>query len=592
MAATRPHAGAPVGARRQGGAALRRQARHGIRNLLALLAGTTVIATACGGSTGQLPGQAAGAVSGFPVPSAASVDPAAAGSSSPNVSGPPISAGGSTATPGSSQPPGSGSPSPAPLPAEPLQVPLAVATGFANYRVTAVTSARLATLLQSGKVVVPCGAEDGIARVLGLAGTSGWAACARADVIPTRLSMRSTALALLPAGLVTARIRVVPLDGADLFGEKPARSAPYPLAVAAPASWPASWSAYDVRDVRVVLGTGVNCPDRDVSRQTVVLRRGWDWLLKAGTARYTGTHWDPRLGWTVVDAVRTGNAGAVWRLIRDADVAVSDFECPMTRDFVQHDTGTTFSIDPRVATLMAKAGFDVATPASDHATNAGLGAVGETVDDFRAAGIATTGSGRTLAQALRPAIVDAGGITFGFVGFDAIGGSAYATASSPGVAHLTLANARTAITAARKAGADVVIALPQWSSVEYRASFTAFQRTLMTQLYAAGADHIIGADFHWAGAVSVTPGGRSGDRFAGASQGNFWFGQDWSRQTMEGVMTMLTFSETRLVQVRLIPTVVLDGAQPNLTDPATDGQYVLHQALDVSEVAVPEIAAP
>ncbi len=339
--------------------------------------------------------------------------------------------------------------------------------------------------------------------------------------------------------------------------------------------------------MRVVLTTGVNCPDRGVSYQTNVLKRGWDWLLQAGTARYTGRHWDPAFGWWVVDAVRTDHAGAVWDLVRNADVAVSDFECSMTAHFTQHDSGTDFSIDPKVAPLMAKAGFDVATIAADHNTNPGLGAVGETVDLFHANGIATVGGGRTLAQALRPAVLDVRGVRFGFVGLDAIGGSASATADSPGVAPLTAANARTAISAARREGAQVVFALPQWSSVEYRAAFTGFQDALLSELEAAGADHVIGADFHWAGAISITPGGHSGYRFATASQGNFWFGQDWSRQTEEGVMTMLTFVGTRLAQVRLIPTVVLDSAQPNLTDPATDGQFVLHQVLSVSRLPNP-----
>jgi poly-gamma-glutamate synthesis protein (capsule biosynthesis protein) len=328
----------------------------------------------------------------------------------------------------------------------------------------------------------------------------------------------------------------------------------------------------------VVVTTGVNCPDRGVSHETVVLGRGWDWLLQGGTARYTGSHWDSRYGWTVVDAVRTGHAGAVVDLIRNADVAVSDFECSMTPSFVQHDSGTVFSIDPRVAPLMAKAGFDVATIAADHNTNVGLAAVGQTVDLFRANGIQPTGGGRTLAEALRPAVVDAGGITFGFVGFDAIGGSASATASSAGVAPLTPANVKAAVAMARARGAQVVIALPQWSSVEYRARFTAFQLGLVKTLVAAGVDHIVGADFHWAGALSITWTG-SAYRYAGSSQGNFWFGQDWSRQTQEGILTSLTFVGTRLAQVRLTPTVVLDNAQPNLVDPATDGQFVLRQVL-------------
>jgi poly-gamma-glutamate capsule biosynthesis protein CapA/YwtB (metallophosphatase superfamily) len=473
-------------------------------------------------------------------------------------------------------------------------VPLAVVTGFSNYGVDAVTLRDLAGRLEAGTLMVPCGAQQGIDAALGTVSAAGQssASCVSADSIVGHLASTSTALALVPPGLVTPAVRIVPVastDGtlADLFGETPARTAPYPLSIPAPAGWPSSWIAYDPSNVRVVLTSGVNCPDRGVSYQTNVLKRGWDWLLQAGTARYTGRHWDPAFGWWVVDAVRTDHAGAVWDLVRNADVAVSDFECSMTAHFTQHDSGTDFSIDPRVAPLMAKAGFDVATIAADHNTNPGLGAVGETMDLFHANGIATVGGGRTLAQALRPAVLDVRGVRFGFVGFDAIGGSASATADGPGVAPLTAANARTAISAARREGAQVVFALPQWSSVEYRAAFTRFQDGLLSELEAAGADHVIGADFHWAGAISVTPGGRSGYRFASASQGNFWFGQDWSRQTEEGVMTMLTFVGTRLAQVRLIPTVVLDSAQPNLTDPATDGQFVLHQVLSVSRLPNP-----
>ncbi len=474
-------------------------------------------------------------------------------------------------------------------------VPLAVVTGFSNYLVDSVTIAGLAGLLSEGALLVPCGAEPGLETALGMAGAASepgaasgpGAACLPADTIPSRLPASSPTLALLPPGLVTPAMHVVPIGSADLFGETPARIALYPLAIPMPPGWPASWTAYDAGNVRVVLTTGVNCPDRGVSYQTNVLHRGWDWLLQAGTARYTGRHWDPAFGWWVVDAVRTDHAGALWNLVRNADIAVSDFECSMTTHFTQHDSGTVFSIDPRVAPLMAQAGFDVATIAADHNTNPGLAAVGETVDLFRANGIAAVGGGRTLAQALRPAVLDVRGLRFGFVGFDAIGGSASATATSPGVAPLTAANARTAIAEARAQGAQVVFALPQWSSVEYRAAFTGFQESLIAELVAAGADHIIGADFHWAGAISITPGSRSGYRFVTASQGNFWFGQDWSRQTQEGVMTMLTFVGTRLAQVRLIPTVVLDDAQPNLTDPATDGQFVLHQVLSVSRLLRP-----
>ncbi len=454
--------------------------------------------------------------------------------------------------------------------------PLAVVTGFDNYRLNAISTASLVARLKAGSVLIPCGAETGVATALGTT-TMGWAPCIAADRITASLPRTATRLGLVPPGLVGPGVKVVPLNGADLFGEGPARSAVYPLVIPSPA-WSALWTGYDADEVRVVLTTGVNCADRGVSRQTNTLKKGWPWLLNAGTARYTGTHFDGRLGWYVVDAVRTGNLGAVRRLIQDADIAVSDFECPMSSHFVQHETGTVFTVDPRVAGLMKQGGFDVATIGSDHMTNAGIGGLLDTVRYFDQNGIRHVGAGANLAAALKPAVVTVRGLKFAFYALNGAGGSTPAGRTSPGTATLTPANIRAASAAARAAG-DIVIALPQWSTSEYRAAFLPQQLAWRDAMFAAGTDHVIGADFHWAGAISITPGGASGNHLAVASQGNFWFGQNWSRQTEEGYMTMMTFVGRRLVQVRLIPTVVLDNAQANLVNPATDGQFILKQAL-------------
>ncbi len=560
-----------------------------------------VILAACGGSAPSASIAQALSPSAQSASTAASASPVPTGASSSSGQG------ASPTAPTSS----SGTPAPSTTP-EPgsTTVPLAVVTGFGNYRVDSVSMRSLAAAFRAGSLLVPCGADAGIASaLLGAAAGPPLVACTPANTIPSRLHTSTRTLALIPPGLVTPAVRVVPIGKADLFGDRMARAPGYPLVVPAPSDWPAAWTAYDPANVRVVVTTGVNCPDRGVSYQTNVLGRGWDWLLEAGTARYEGRHWDPRFGWWVVDPVRTGHAGALADLIRNADIATSDFECSMTRNFVQHNHGTVFSIDPRVAPLMAKAGFDVATIAADHNTNVGLQPVVETVNLFRANGIRSVGGGRNLAEALKPAVIDVDGLKFGFVGFDAIGGSVSATASHAGVAPLTAANARAAIRAARAAGAQIVFAMPQWSSVEYRATFTSFQRGLISLLQQAGADDIIGADFHWAGGVSITrapgsansgttsaasptPGAEAAAstrtyRFVSSSEGNFWFGQDWSRQTQEGVMTSLTFVGTTLTQVRFTPTVVVDNAQVNLIDPATDGQFVLGQVLGASRLLNP-----
>jgi len=85
--------------------------------------------------------------------------------------------------------------------------------------------------------------------------------------------------------------------------------------------------------------------------------------------------------------------------------------------------------------------------------------ISQTIAALDAAGIAHTGAGMTLAEALAPAVVDADGIRFAFVGWD---GAGTATADSPGVAKMSQTNVCNSIKAAQKV-ADVVIAMPQWA---------------------------------------------------------------------------------------------------------------------------------
>jgi poly-gamma-glutamate synthesis protein (capsule biosynthesis protein) len=280
-------------------------------------------------------------------------------------------------------------------------------------------------------------------------------------------------------------------------------------------------------------------------------------------------------GWPVVDAVRSGHEGAVKKLISDAEITLNDFECPMTSSFHQHDTGTVFSIDPQVAPFLARNGIDVVTLASNHITDQGVGALQETLALFRKNGIKSFGAGMNLAAAMKPAVFDVRGVRFAFVGFNEIPGSARASATAAGVTWLTEANVRNSVAAARKV-ADVVIVVPQWGWPEYHANFTSRQKTQMQLFFDAGADQVIGHGTHWSGPSSITQDDR-GFHLVMASHGNFLFGQDWSRQTQEGVILEVTFVGSKLAQARLHPYIMLDQAQANLTNPTTDGKFIVNQ---------------
>ncbi len=466
----------------------------------------------------------------------------------------------------------------------PPPFPLALVGQLTDKRV-GLSLAGVRTVIEKGTVLIPCGLTS--IELSGQPLAVPAASCVPAKEIAARVKATKNALGLLPPGLVTPRVKALQVGGADLFGSASIRAKAYPL-TATSDELSASSTAYDAGDIRTLVSTGDTCPDRSVSYQANVLKKGWDWTLNGGTARYTGIRMDRAFdgpdgnGWPVVDAVRSGHAGAMHQLLADADITINDFECPMVTSYVQHEHGTVFSIDPKVAGALARAGVDVVTLGSNHITDQGQTGVRQTLSYLDKAGVKHAGAGMTIGQALAPAVVDVRGVRFAFIGWDDTGGSAAATATSGGAAAMTEANIRSSSAAARTA-ADVVVAMPQWNWPEYHAGFTSEALRLRNLMYAAGVDHILGAGTHWAGAFSLTSG-KNGDHLAVTSHGNFLFGQDWSRQTEEGVIVESTFRGTRLVQVRLHPYIVLDGAQPNLTDPRTDGAYVLDQIFEVSRI--------
>ena len=323
-------------------------------------------------------------------------------------------------------------PTPTPTPA-PTIFPIAVVVRFDDAR-PSITPQALTAAANAGQLLVPCEVS-----ALSLSGQAlailATATCKPAAEVATAIHTTAKIIGLLPPGLVSPSVKVLPIGQADLFGAPTHRALAYPLM--AQTSTVADWTAYDVNNVRTLISTGDTCPDRGVSLMAVTNRKGWDWTLAGGNARYTGIHMNTQYsgpqgkGWPVPTIRRTGATGAMSALISDNDVSANDFECPMVSNWVQHNSGMLFTIDPRVAkTLATKGGLKVVTLGSNHITNAGKAGVRETLRWLDAAGIKHTGAGNNLADALAPAVVEVRGIKFAFVGWDDIKGSAAATASS------------------------------------------------------------------------------------------------------------------------------------------------------------------
>ncbi len=467
-------------------------------------------------------------------------------------------------------------PEPTPTRAPDVEVPLAVVTGYTNTRAS-VTAAEVEAGVEADTMIQACelfSAMNPVPR------------CLEATEIVPHLIANPEELALLPAGLVVPTIKVLPVDGADLFGNAEARSKSYPFTTVIEGP-PDGW-AYDPAEIRTLMSLGDSCPDRGVAFAAITQGRGWDWVFGGGTAAYNAVYPNPvpegfvGNGFNIVDAARSGNEGAVAELVSGADITLDDFECPVVDDFTVND-GVVFSIDPEVLPRLRDTyGVDVATLAANHLFDRGTAGFLETLEQFEAAGIPTTGAGPDLAAALEPALLDVNGMTFGFVAFNEIPGSLEAGPDQPGVVWLRDENVTEAVALARE-GADLVICVPQWwGGGEYHAQFLGDMRRQQAFFFEAGCDHVIGHGTHWSGPIEITPTDDGDHSLTMVSHGNFLFGQEWSQQTQEGVLLELAFRGTELAQARMHPYIMLEQAQTNLTDPETDGTYVLDRIYEAS----------
>jgi poly-gamma-glutamate capsule biosynthesis protein CapA/YwtB (metallophosphatase superfamily) len=475
---------------------------------------------------------------------------------------------------------------PTPTPVPEVEVPLALVTGYTSVDAS-VTFAEVEAAATAGELLVPCEVTFAFGRSLASDRDCRTAEELRGDLVAG--TQGGPMMALLPPSLVTPDVKVLPVDGADVFGDAEARAMEYPIMGRAIGVEP-----FDPSEIRTLMSLGDSCPDRGVAHAAITLGRGWEWVFGGGTAAYTAVYPNPvpegfvGNGFNIVDAVPTGNEGAVAELVSGADVTLDDFECPVVDDWTVNE-GVVFSIDPAVLPhLRDTYGVDVATLAANHLFDRGTPGFLQTLEKFSQAGIPTAGAGVDLDAALEPALVDASGMTFAFVAFNEIPGSLEAGPGQPGVLWLRDENVVEAVSRARAADADVVICVPQWwGGAEYHAQFIGDMRRQQQVFFDAGCDHVLGHGTHWSGPIEITSADDGDYRVTMVSHGNFLFGQEWSQQTQEGVLLELAFQGTRLAQARMHPYIMLEQAQTNLTDPETEGRYVLERIYEASGLGSP-----
>ncbi len=196
--------------------------------------------------------------------------------------------------------------------------------------------------------------------------------------------------------------------------------------------------------------------------------------------------------------------------------------------------------------------------ANNHSLNYGPLGLIDTWENLDRAQILHSGSGTSLAEALKPAIIERQGLRFAFISFnddDIVPDSYGAQVDSGGTALMTNENLQVAMMLA-KASADVTI-ISMHSGKEYSRSANDRQAAFAHEAIDAGADVVIGHHPHVVQNIERYRG-----KYIFYSLGNFVFDQMFSDQTREGLAVKLIFLDKEVSSVELHPFKIYDYAQP------------------------------
>ncbi len=387
----------------------------------------------------------------------------------------------------------------------------------------------------------------------------------------------AAALGIIRPEDVEPSVRALAVNGFALFGSRRMKDiSAWPLSV--PSAPPSSFGRE--RLWTLAAGGDVNL-DRSVYVQSILRKKGVDYPWNGGSARIAGFDCCGHAGSSLVVGRRTGDAGSFRNLLAGADLALVNLEGLASSRFVHRAGGYVLSIDPEMLTGLRGAGIDAVSLANNHTLDAGRTAVSETCRELDELGVAHAGGGPSLAAAMHPAWLRAAGLRVALLAFDALEPANWAGGARAGAAPFELGAALAAIRAARSEGADFVIVMVHWGG-EYTTYVGPWQRRDAAAMVAAGADVILGAHSHYAGALQTFPRASNGAAPVFYSLGNLLFDFNYDQWTQQGVVAEVTFDGSRAVQLDLRPTIMVDGSQVNLLDPAGDGSALLARIRGIS----------
>jgi poly-gamma-glutamate synthesis protein (capsule biosynthesis protein) len=219
-------------------------------------------------------------------------------------------------------------------------------------------------------------------------------------------------------------------------------------------------------------------------------------------------------------------------LLSQADLAVANFESPVTERGTEQDKQYVYRTSPKALPAFKEAGFDLVNLANNHVLDYGEIGLLDTLDALDQAGIRRVGAGRDANEAYKPAIVEKKGIKIAFLGVSRVVPevSWKAGKNHPGVAETYDWTRPVKEIAEAKKAADIVVVLAHWGE-ERKDRPLDYQVQLARRYIDAGADLVVGSHPHVLQGIEYYKG-----KWIAYSLGNFIFTTNNVAATLETII--------------------------------------------------------
>lgn len=244
--------------------------------------------------------------------------------------------------------------------------------------------------------------------------------------------------------------------------------------------------------------------------------------------------------------------------LREADLTFGNLEGPISSRGVKVGSIYSFRFDPRVTEALQHAGFDIVSLANNHIWDYGREAFSDTRTHLANAGIVAVGVGDTFFDAHAGKVIDVAGARVVFLAYsNLMPRGIEATSSRAGVTLFDRTQIQKDIQAAMLKGDIVVVSFHMGD--EYQTAHNALQEAVYREAIDAGADLIVGHHPHVSQELEQYK-----DGWIAYSLGNFVFDQDFSEETMRGLMLKARIKNKKLVSVETVPVRISPDFQPYL----------------------------